>query len=144
MWTEPSPTLQICVQMIIEKIPSKLEVAPPPKCGLGEWVIPLRLLRLLEHLAVLKIRWEVLFKTNNLLRDLCATRCWWRNEWKMLASFTCVLLGQLASQPMNAISPKSLFPCVPHHKYTNMQQAIVGESQGRCNQKYFSCNTSFL
>ena len=35
------------------KIPSKLEVAPPPKCGLGEWVIPLRLLRLLEHLAVL-------------------------------------------------------------------------------------------
>ena len=36
------------------KIPSKLEVAPPPKCGLGdgwmEWVIPLRLLRLLEHL----------------------------------------------------------------------------------------------
>ena len=37
------------------KIPSKLEVAPPPKCGLGEWVIPLRLLRLLEHLAVLKI-----------------------------------------------------------------------------------------
>ena len=45
--------MQICVQMIIEKIPSKLEVAPPPKCGLGEWVIPLRLLRLLEHLAVL-------------------------------------------------------------------------------------------
>ena len=43
-------------KMII-KIPSKLEVAPPPKCGLGdgwmEWVIPLRLLRLLEHLAVL-------------------------------------------------------------------------------------------
>ena len=37
------------------KIPSKLEVAPPPKFGLGEWVIPLRLLRLLEHLAVLKI-----------------------------------------------------------------------------------------
>ena len=37
------------------KIPSKLEVAPPPKCGLGEWVIPLRLLQLLEHLAVLKI-----------------------------------------------------------------------------------------
>ena len=37
-----------------KKIPSKLEVAPPPKCGLGEWVIPLRLLRLLEHLAVLK------------------------------------------------------------------------------------------
>ena len=44
------------------KIPSKLEVAPPPKCGLGEWVTPLRLLRLLlrllrlrllEHLAVL-------------------------------------------------------------------------------------------
>ena len=35
------------------KIPSKLEVPPPPKCGLGEWVIPLRLLRLLEHLAVL-------------------------------------------------------------------------------------------
>ena len=33
-----------------KKIPSKLEVAPPPKCGLGEWVIPLRLLRLLEHL----------------------------------------------------------------------------------------------
>ena len=32
-----------------KKIPSKLEVAPPPKCGLGEWVIPLRL----EHLAVL-------------------------------------------------------------------------------------------
>ena len=24
------------------KIPSKLEVAPPPKCGLGEWVIPLK------------------------------------------------------------------------------------------------------
>ena len=91
-----------------------------------------------------KIRWEVLSKKNNLLGNLCATRCWWRNEWKMLGSFTCVLLGQLASQPMNAISPKSLFPCVPHHKYTNMQQAIVGESQGRCNQKYFSCNTPFL
>ena len=40
---------------ITKKIPSKLEVAPPPKCGLGEWVIPLRLLQLLEHLAVLKI-----------------------------------------------------------------------------------------
>ena len=41
-----------------KKIPSKLEVAPLyAKCGLdwmGEW-IPLRLLRLLEHLAVLKI-----------------------------------------------------------------------------------------
>ena len=40
-----------------KKIPSKLEVAPLyAKCGLdwmGEW-IPLRLLRLLEHLAVLK------------------------------------------------------------------------------------------
>ena len=39
-----------------KKIPSKLEVAPLyAKCGLdwmGEW-IPLRLLRLLEHLAVL-------------------------------------------------------------------------------------------
>ena len=39
--------------LLVPKIPSKLEVAPPPKCGLGEWVIPLRLLRLLEHLAVL-------------------------------------------------------------------------------------------
>ena len=47
----------------ILKIPSKLEVAPPPKCGLGEWVIPLRLLRLLEHLAVLKIDWiEAVFQ----------------------------------------------------------------------------------
>ena len=39
-----------------EKIPSKLEVAPHALkmwTGLGEW-IPLRLLRLLEHLAVLK------------------------------------------------------------------------------------------
>ena len=37
-------------------IPSKLEVAPPPKCqsGVGDW-IPLRMLRRLEHLAVLKI-----------------------------------------------------------------------------------------
>ena len=39
--------------LLAQKIPSKLEVAPPPKCGLGEWVIPLRLLRLQEHLAVL-------------------------------------------------------------------------------------------
>ena len=41
----------------MNKIPSKLEVAPPLKCGLGEWVIPLRLLRLLEHLAVLINYW---------------------------------------------------------------------------------------
>ena len=25
-------------RILIEKIPSKLEVAPPPKCGLGQWV----------------------------------------------------------------------------------------------------------
>ena len=41
---------------IAKKIPSKLEVAPPlsKMCEwVMEWVIPLRLLRLLEHLAVL-------------------------------------------------------------------------------------------
>ena len=43
----------------LQKIPSKLEVAPLyANCGLDGWmdgwVIPLRLLRLLEHLAVLK------------------------------------------------------------------------------------------
>ena len=58
----PSERHDICPKKIsftflLLKIPSKLEVAPPPKCGLdwmGEW-IPLRLLRLLEHLAVLII-----------------------------------------------------------------------------------------
>ena len=51
------------------KIPSKLEAAPLyAKCGLDGWmdgwVIPLRLLRLLEHLAVLKT--ELINGTSNM------------------------------------------------------------------------------